>query len=1258
MFEVSDYLSALLSSRNRDLLYLFEFYLWDYEPFPEPESANLSYDPRHAIARFAGQLISFDLDGDTVPYERTVLDGVSIQKSIGKKFDTVTIKFSNVPTLLEDESEEEFVYRRRMAEFVLNNRVQGMRLVVRMISRNAPVSIIVAASQYEHSIIRFVGRVDKPDDFNRASGTLSATQDLGSIETQVPPTQYQPTCPLTRVFKVPGFDCMGNETLSEKSLTYQAAKLCNGTFAQCTEYENTEFFQGIRIVQLTSSFVHKHNESFFKKVLNVLPGISRKKTTVGDSIHDGTPYGTPRSRIFGRWQKNLIPLQFRDTGETIWFKMAACHGPVGDILNIRNNAPNFSQPLEIVKHLGEFGGVGTQTADAVFPDHSFHSKLAYLTGRCIGSDVIVEDPAPDLTAMIAGQAVRVAFGTVSNGKAAVSSVFAGYSAGGDGFNYWSHNPVDITRHFITESSLLALPSSHIADRATVRTSSYCLRGIKDVSNAERAVFPASEVGKAGVDYKRYRSTGVIGGLSFHYNDAVNFLSPPQRPGGVYLREAVYEFDTDGSIEDGSSSLEVVPVYRPIYTCNIEVNKQEKAIDFLYDTLLTCFRGFIRWDHLGRLAVDNERPADHSYLRSDQAAGSTSIKVRDVTDWKPFEVISGEPEPLRGKVLIGAHKLTSEVRTVSSATYSADGDEISLDAEATGGLSVAVSGATLAGGSPTSPSSGIITLSGTPVVGDTVTAIIDGFVIELTVEGPDTNSAIPDNLIVAERLIYMINAEPILREYVEASRGAAGGFDTEIVITSKYGVLNFTPALEENHFAEIADPVDPPVASTSAGSLVAGTYLLSYAFRNTNGNTNIAPILAIDLADSEQIEVDAITLPTGADSVDWFVSVESGSGIRLLVATNDGSAFSINDLPSSNSEHEPKRNTTGEETLRINRSYAGKALTYADTSRANVLDGSFTWPEGGKQSTINQVKGTFRQAIMDFAEQPIIVNDERHQRENGGLPKSHDLNLSAVDNYWQAAYLCNGYLAKLRDGDFFFKWGSAGEAQLDEIGDLVCVSDDSGEWRNVPVRIEEAQYNPKFEVSFNARLYSTSQFDDTVLQTEVPLPSALINYLGPPPDLEFDTVTFAPDGLTPGNDGTGGVSTIRGGIIFGATIYPGQYAIVTVMRPGSLDAEIVNPRVPADSTLHGTFEFLASIPGLYTVCLQGVSGLGVKSTSLVCASIVIGLGAVQGDWITPMVQLSGAGAVEWIGAGAYTIPMITESGAGEPQPAGGGNFDIP
>ncbi len=1160
MFDVSDDLQAILQSRSRDLIYVYEIYAWNYTPFPE--STNFSYDPRHAIALFAGQNISFTWGDDTIIYEREVLSGPSIKKSIEKQFDTVSIRFSNVS--------------RRMASFVLNNRIEGMRLVVRAIPRSANALSFIESSHspFIHSIIEFVGRIKKPDGFKRSVGTISATQDLGTIQVQIPETDFQPICPLVRVFKKPGFDCMGDQTLSEKSATYQAAKSCNGTEAQCLEYENEKYFQGTKLVQLTSSFVHKSKESFFKKVLNILPGISRKKTTVGNSIFEGAPYGSPWPIILGRWLQQLIPLQYQDLGNTINFKEAACRGPIKDFLNIHNNAPNFSQPGSIIKHLGEFGGVGTQTQDLLFPGGQYHSKLAYITGSCTGSDIEVEDPAPDIFSLIAGSIVRQAYGTGSGltmGTGRITNIFAGYSQNTDG---WSDNPVDQAVYLYTE--FLNLPLEHIAEKATARSSAYTTGAIKDASNAERCLLPNTEASRAGVDYKRYNSTGLVGALNFH-GVGLEFLNQAQSPGGVPDREAEYEFfDPDSP----PTSLDVKTVYRKRFTSNLKIDEKKKVVDLIHDTLYPAFRGFNRWDQHGRLVIDCERPADHSFLRADAVSTATSIKVLDVTPWKPLEGLLGEPEPLRGKLLIGAHKLTSEVRPVTTAQYSADGDAIEYSSSATGGLSAVSGGSTLTGGSSSDPSTGTVTISGTPAVGDQISITIDGFTITITATQEDVDATIP-NLTLAAQMIFAINAEPGLKEYVEANRGSSGGSSTDVVIICKYGVLNFSTALQEDHFAEIAAPVDAPTASASAGALSAGVYQLSYAWRNANGNTNFSPILAIELADDEQIDVDAVTLPAGADSVDWFISVEADSDIMVLVLNNDGSAFSINALPLVTSEHAPNRNTTGEETLRVMMSFAGKALTYADTTRANILDGTFTWPEGSKQSTVNQVKGEHKEAIQDFAKQTLIVNDERHQEETGEI-NSATVDLSAVDNHNQAKRLLNGYLAKLRDGDFFFSWGSAGEALLLEIGDVVCASDDSGAWRNVPMRVEEAQYNSKFEVSLDARLYSDSQFDDEVIQTEVPLPSGLSKTPLDGPD--------APASLTLAQIGTYGVNgtydtKIIGTITFADSLQS-QRAQVYVTPPS--ESEVFSQTLLPGQT---TFEIAAPKPGLYSIRVVAASILG-------------------------------------------------------------------
>src|ERR1041385_5117880 len=123
MFDVSDELLTTLQSRSRDLIYVYEIYAWNYVVFTG--DSGLSFDPRLAIERFAGQNISFSMGSGPVSYRREVPEDFTftINKTKEKKFDSVSITFSNVS--------------RYMAAFVLNNRIQGMRLVVRMISRHA-----------------------------------------------------------------------------------------------------------------------------------------------------------------------------------------------------------------------------------------------------------------------------------------------------------------------------------------------------------------------------------------------------------------------------------------------------------------------------------------------------------------------------------------------------------------------------------------------------------------------------------------------------------------------------------------------------------------------------------------------------------------------------------------------------------------------------------------------------------------------------------------------------------------------------------------------------------------------------------------------------------------------------------------------------------------------------------------------------------------------------------------------------------------
>lgn len=1366
MQTVGPQLTTVLRARERDLNVVYELYDTDYQP------GGSGFDPRDALETFAG--IAFTLPFGPVTYRREVLQGPSIKKTMGKEFNTVSVRFSNVS--------------RYMADFVLNNEVEQMRLVVRVVSRSVAVAIGNDISSLANSAVLFVGRCQKPDGFNRSTGTISAKPDMGTIEARIPPRIFQASCPLE--FKGP--ECLGTETLGEKSAAYQAAVICNKLLGgNCTDYENQEFFQGQHLIQIESSFVHKSNESFLKKILNILPGISRRKTTVNNSLYDGTPYGNPIPLIFGRWYKTLLPLQYQDIGTSINFLMAACRGKISDFINIRNLSLNFTQPIGVTKHLGEYGGDGTQTEDTVFPQGGFYSRLAYITGYCNGSDIEAEDAAPEIAAVIAGTipdqiyfdvdhdgtgklsigtggvsaagtstsvpatpadsfdaaifevgtpefyfktqetvfgnefptapggmidssgngnhawyfpdndavldistpevpvqtdaasrfasggfggllapsgssldprgpqtwiAVArmtehvaqsyvlnrgndtvggvpfgISFGVGAGSQTLFASFGNGSIGGGPGqlsygpivddgrpylivfvydgtaiylyvngcledqapftgdvvfedfnnsawrFGYtpnfafgaiaksqgasriamfngvawtneqqsrlwasmrtiptgcpgedWTDNPVDHARFILTEPSLMGNDDNSIDDYLSAYAAAYNCGAIKDESNAERCLLPNTETSKAGVDYKRYNSTGLLTPLSFQ-------STRTQIPAGVPALECEYEFFDPAT---PPTSLDESIVYRKRHTCNIEFSEAQKAVDALYDKIFPTFNGFLRWNIKGQTIIDSARPADWTSMRVASLASATTITVQDVLPWKN---ILGSPYLLEGKVHldrrisfvydnaairtattdfvtadIGKYALQkdnntlwrltavtptweavtdqiSEVRPVTLAQYSALGDDITLAASASGGPTATASGATLSGGSTTVQSSATVTITGSLAEDATITVEIDGVECVLTLLNGESSSTI------GHRLACVINATPVVQEYVEAH-----AVDNVVTISAKVGVLTLASALEEAH-------------------------------------------------------------------------------------------------------------DTQTEVTRVMASFAGKALTYADTTRANILDGTFGWPDASRQSLVNQIKAKYRESVRDFGEQPITVNDFNHQRKTRKT-NPFEVDYSAIDNYNQAARLSNGLINKLRDGDRFFEWASMGEAMLLDEGDVVAVSDASGPFRNQLCRIEEIGINNDFAVSFIARKYSRFQLSDLVAEpASLLIPSALTNFEQPPPNIAFNTVDFPPDGLVQSTDGTAGITSIRGGVIFGETIYrAGMYGIARLIIRGNVATSEHIKDLRPDDNLEDIFEFSASTEGLYRVEIKACNQWGCSAT--VTADITIGLG-VDGGMLT-------------------------------------------
>lgn len=1057
-------LISMLTDQDKDPLCLVEFYEATYTPTVH------GFEPPSAVARFATETCTFLLDGTVGPasYFREALSMPSLTRNIGKQSNSCTVRFSNVS--------------RRLAVFVITNEVEGMRMVIRIGSR---ANLLTDFGAEGNGWILFVGRCGAPDGFDRKDASITAKQDLGQIEAQIPPATFEKDC----ILKFKGVDCLGNELIGAKSAAYQAALTCNKTEGQCSDYANLEFRQGLKMLQLQGSFIHRPNEGFWAKLFGLLtPGSGKRRIRVGASLEDGTPYGKARPIILGRWQMSGIPLQYQDIGTSIKFMMAYAHGPIGGYANIHTNTIGFSNPQSVIEHYGNYGGEANQLADTVFPQGGFFSRLAYITGTCTGTDIAVEDPAPDISAIVKGISVnqlvnggylnRLGAGTVYGETVQYTAVFT----------HWTDNPVEQAHFILTSGALLNLGPGEtwIDQRRTGVTSVYCLGGILDLSNAERCVLPNSEIGKAGVDYHRYHSTGLV--VPESYRVGVQQFPVPQ-----HAKEVEYEFYNEAS---PPTSFAVRTWYRKRFTSNVSLSEQRKALDFLYDVILPSFRGYLSWNRRGQIAIRCERPADSVLLRDDSIAGATSIEVMDVYPWT-FDGNEEEDSKI-GKILIGVGLLTSEVRSVTDTHYTADGNAITLTTMVTGGVTAIASGATLSGGSSTVRATADIDIGGSPVDGDTITVTINGHAVfyELTPGIYGSGASVENG--VAASLAFAINSHPIVRTFIEATVDDFA--DESVHLFCKYGVLDLSSALEEDH-------------------------------------------------------------------------------------------------------------DTDEETIRVMMSFAGKALTYADTTKANILDGSFKYLGSNGQTRYNQFKGTFHDPIRDFAEQPLVINDYEHQETvNKIVP--YEIDLSSTDSYSQAARLLNGANAKFGDGVDFFEWGSNGLALQLEEGDRVCLSDDSGAWRNVPVTIEQLRTNAKYEVNFTSRIYSTSFFNDEVAETDVPLPSGLVNFGGGPPDISFNTVDFPPDGLIQTLDGTLSFTTIRGGGIVGASIYQQTVNVRLIIRGGVTVNENIASDLKPDINGEITFEFIVTTDGLYRVELEVCNQWACNTTKPV-ADIIIGFGSLFG-----------------------------------------------
>lgn len=1095
---------AALNESPRVLVDVYEFYLSTYVP---PSSGG--FDPTAAIERFSGESRTWN----GLAYRREVVSRGSVNLNMGQEQNSCSLEFSNVS--------------RYMATLNQSRVLEGCYVVIRTIAKLAGVFVT------DDSKVLFTGKLGKPSTINKGRFSIEARQDFGNIVQEAPYSKFVADDPNGRLPSDP-------------------------------------LFEGFRFHALTGAFTYDTKEpstSFLGAILG------RKKTkhhTDQWSSLDNTPYGNPVPEVFGSCQMQAIPMAWKDTGAWLEGLWVWCKGPINGIDNLTVKTEKFYGLFDVQHHTGEIGGTGAAivrnglvpqtggntTEDFRFPGSGLFSLTAFtgvsfLQGIANAPEVI--NTPPTLVALIRGHSIDLP------NPSGVYSLLG-----------WSDNPVHQARFIHTSPRFMNINPGFMEDSINYLTGLHCDGPVIDDSEDQIIIIPSPDINEAGTSFQRYLSTGLYTPTYFLYNHLGDLSVIPEVQDGPYVSYSLASIPIDpGECPNGyhrdpvsgvcvangpSTSLTASqPLLRKRYVASFPITDTVRTPDLLYKTLYPAAKLFSRVTKNGKIAILSEQASDSTRVRAASAVGDTSIKVLDVTPWKTG------PDLLAGRLLIGHTLTTSEVRDVSSAVYSADGNAITLAASVTGTNTLTASGATFTGGSTTVRASGTLTVAGTPAPGNVLTATIKGLAISYILTTDDTNST------AAAMLCAYINATKRLSSFVSAVWDS--GSPTVITLSAKYGLLNLSSALLKAHSVGVVDPVTAPtVAAAGSGALAAGIYKVAYIDVTSIGQTAPTAQASVTLTINQKINASSLlAFPTGVTSRQFFISDSPGSTtLRYVVTRVDAADFSINTLPLPEAARLPTENTTAEELIRVAMSlatnsqdilpawrpsitvvlndiylpddlnghkYKAAAITTGTTSssaptwpttaggtvvdggvtwtefgetvlgqagltRANVIKDSYNWPLGSEQSSINQIKGSFRDRKNDFALTPMLVNDRAHQLQVG---KTYPLEVdgSAVDSFNQWNRISNFLLAKYRDGDWFITLATRDlkYALGLEEGDVICSSDDSGGLINVATRVEQLSISQKWEVTIGrARLYSTNMFSDDAEKHTIPIPTSL-RYVG-------------------------------------------------------------------------------------------------------------------------------------------------------------------
>lgn len=555
--------NALDDETQRPTL-LVEFYDVDQVP-----GAN-GFNPSNALFRVSNKTTTFLGNA----YTRYLLsDGLSVNRTITEKFNTVSIKLANpeVPPASKV---------RPVAAFILANPPEGMFCVIRLISR------AITPADLTDSFVVFTGKFERPFDADGNTITLQAKQYIGNVDQEVPWREFDPE------------DEDGRET-------------------------DDPLFEGF--LYTARNGVITFNERVRR---NGFAGLIGLKKTVTRTLPTSTQQGVEVSKsvplILGRAQVPYLPVAFIDEGDQINVIYNISEGPIRffgerkvltqgyEFASVHDGNPEVDQ-----FRFGYPGGTNGQepfldNLTGGIPGNGYYSMSAMMSTAFYGTEVSQVDPAPEVIGVILGMIIALP------------------NAAGSFVNEdLSDNPAYQTRWALTHSRVFNLDEAFINDPQCIKTACYCDDAVNDQTNGELILLTTDQEPHYGTAFRRYHSTGLFTPQYFlHY-----FLDIAQDP----LPELILPLEADGYVNfyDPSQTvpeLDILNLVRRRFTSNIYLNEKMKAVDFLFQVLLPTYRGFLVQNAQGKIDIKCRRPADNTIIRSASIVGATEIAVNTILPW--------------------------------------------------------------------------------------------------------------------------------------------------------------------------------------------------------------------------------------------------------------------------------------------------------------------------------------------------------------------------------------------------------------------------------------------------------------------------------------------------------------------------------------------------------------------------------------------------------------------------------------------------